>query len=195
MANQAWQITSPGKLSLNDLGDLPTPGKNEVLVRIHAAALNYRDILVTDHSPHYPLKAKPNLILGSDGAGVIEAIGTSSRWKKGDRVVIHANTWLTGLNPRDYVFERTLGGGDTDGTLRRWIIVGDEQLANAPAHLSLEEASTFFTAGVTAYRSIFHGGIDVGPGVTVLTQGTGGVSIYAIMVSGSAPSWLCKGQN
>lgn len=185
MANHAWQITSPGTLTLNDLGDIPKPGKNEVLLRIHAAALNYRDKLVTDHSPHYPLKTKPKLILGSDGAGIIEAVGAGSSWQKGDRVVVHANTWLTGHNPRDYVFEKTLGGGDVDGTLRRWMVVNDEQLFKAPANLSLEEASTFFTAGVTAYRSIFYGGIDVGPGTTVLTQGTGGVSMYAIMVSTS----------
>ena len=76
MANQAWQIASAGKLVLNDLGPLPTPGPKEILVRVHAISLNYRDILVADHDPAYPLKAKENLIPGSDAAGIVEGTET-----------------------------------------------------------------------------------------------------------------------
>jgi NADPH:quinone reductase-like Zn-dependent oxidoreductase len=93
MANQAWQITSPGNLVLKDLGPPPSPGPKEILVRIHAFALNYRDILNVDHDSDYPLTPKENLIPGSDAAGIIEAAGPDSRWKQGDRVVVHPNTW------------------------------------------------------------------------------------------------------
>jgi NADPH:quinone reductase-like Zn-dependent oxidoreductase len=75
MANQAWQIPSPGKLAIGDLGPIPKPQANQVLVRVHAASLNYRDRLVVDHNPSYPTKAKKNLIPGSDGAGIVEAVG------------------------------------------------------------------------------------------------------------------------
>ena len=186
MANQAWQIASPGILSLNDLETHPKPGPKETLVRIHAVAFNYRDVLVVDHNPAYPLQSAPNLIPGSDGAGVIEKTGAESKWKKGDKVIIHPNTWTTGTDNRDYKFDATLGGGNVDGTLRRWMLVSDEALIRAPNGLSMEEASTLYTAGVTAYRSLFYGGARIKPGMTVLTQGTGGVSCYGIMV-GSAP--------
>ena len=183
MANQAWQITSPGVIGLNDLGPIPRPQAKQALVRIHAASLNYRDRLVIDHSKDYPTIAKQNLIPGSDGAGVVEAVGEGSVWKKGDRVVLQLNSWITGVDPRDFDITKTLGGGDVDGSFRRWAVVSDEWLFKAPDGLSLEEVSTMYTAGVTAFRSLMCEDVQIGPGTTVLTQGTGGVSCYAIMVS------------
>ena len=153
-----------------------------MLVEIHAFALNYRDKLVIDHNAGYPLQAKPDLIPGSDGAGIVEDVGSGSVWKKGDRVVIHPNTWITGTDGRDFVFDKTMGGGNVDGTFRRFMVTSDDMLFRAPAELSFEEACTLYTAGVTAYRALFYGGARVQPGMTVLTQGTGGVSCYAIMV-------------
>lgn len=101
MSNQAWHITSPGVLSLQDLGpSLLKPGKKQVLIRIHAAAYNYKDKLVVDHSPHYPFKAKVDLVPCLDGAGVVEEAGPCSVWKKGDRVLIHPTSWLNGSDPR-----------------------------------------------------------------------------------------------
>jgi NADPH:quinone reductase-like Zn-dependent oxidoreductase len=187
MSNQAWQIASPGTLVLNSTGPPPTPAPNEVLVRMHAMSLNYRDILVTDHSPSYPLPSKPNLIPGSDGAGVIELAGSQSHWKAGDRVILHPNTWLSG-SPRNYVFEQTLGGAERDGTLQRFMCVDESYVVNAPGGMSLVEASTLFTAGVTAWNALCYGneegnGVGFLEGRTVLTQGTGGVSCYAIQVS------------
>ena len=82
MANQAWKITSPGTLTLKDLGPLPKPGQQEVVVRIHSFALNYRDKLITDQDPTYPLIAKQGLIPGSDRAGVVEEAGYGSKWNK-----------------------------------------------------------------------------------------------------------------
>ena len=185
MANQAWQITTAGTIGLRDLGPIPKPGSKQVLVRIHAVSLNYRDRVVIDHSPSYPVVAKENLIPGSDGAGVVEEPGPDSVWMKGDRVILQPNQWTSGYDERDFEIDKVLGGGDVDGSFRRWIVLNDNNLFKAPDTLTFEEACTVHTAGVTAFRSIFYGGVKVGPGTTVLTQGTGGVSCYAIMVTSS----------
>ena len=194
MSNQAWQIASLGTLVLNSTGPPPTPAPNEVLVRLHAMSLNYRDILVTDHSPSYPLPTKPNLIPGSDGAGTISLVGSGSasqHWRAGDRVILHPNTWLSG-SPRNYVFDQTLGGAERDGTLQRFMLIDERYVVKAPESMSLVEASTLFTAGVTAWNALCYGneegnGVGFLEGKTVLTQGTGGVSCYAIQVSSSLP--------
>ena len=184
MANQAWQITSAGTITLKDLTTLiDKPGPKQVLIRIHAVAFNYRDVLVADHSPNYPIQAKPDLIPCSDGAGIIEEAGHESIWTKGDRVIFHPNSWLSGADPRNFKLNEVSGGGDLDGTLRRWAVWDDARLIKAPAGLSMEEAATIFTAGVTAYAGLFHGPMKLEPGMTVLTQGTGGVSCYGIQVS------------
>ena len=152
MANQAWQIKSPGVLELTDLGpSLPKPGPQQVLVRIGAAALNYRDKLIVDHNPEYPILAKPNLVPCIDGAGTIEQAGEGSIWKKGDRVVIFPHTWLHGNDARSLNLKEIAGAGDLDGTLKRYIVWDDTKLVRAPATLSIEEASTLITAGLTAY--------------------------------------------
>ncbi|KAK3624300.1 hypothetical protein LTR56_021121 [Elasticomyces elasticus] len=186
MANQAWQITSAGVLSLNDLGSLPKPGPKQVQIRLHAVALNYRDVLIADRDPNYPLMAKQDLIPGSDGAGIIEETGPDSIWAKGDRVILHPNNWISGPDVRSLNLYEVAGGGEVDGTLRRWVVWGDDRLIKAPDGLSLEEASTMFTAGVTAYHALFHGPLKIEPGMTVLTQGTGGVSCYGIQLAAAA---------
>ena len=185
MANQAWQITTAGSIALRDLGPVPKPGNKQVLIRIHAVSLNYRDRVVIDRSPSYPVVAKENLIPGSDGAGTVEEAGPNSIWKKGDRVIIQPSEWTSGYDERDFEIDTVLGGGEVDGTFRRWIVSNDSNLFKAPDALTFEEACTVHTAGVTAFRSLFHGGVELQPRTTVLTQGTGGVSCYAIMVSGS----------
>lgn len=182
MANQSWQITAPGTLTLKDLGPTPHPGAKQALVRIQAVSFNYRDVLVVDHNLGYPVLAEPDLVPCSDGAGVIEETGPESRWKKGDRVIIHPSSWLTGSDARDFDLYGTMGAGKEDGTLRRYIVWDDEKLVRAPEGLSIEEATTLFTAGGTAWQALFYGLFKLQPGMTVLTQGTGGVSCYAIQV-------------
>lgn len=183
MANQAWQVTAPGELSLVDLATPSTPlGDLEVLVRMKAVALNFRDILVVNHNPKYPAPTSPNLVPCCDGAGVVEQAGPGSLWKKGDEVLIHPNSWLAGSDVRSFDPAKTLGSGTMQGTLRRWAVWRDDQLIAAPAGLSLAETSTLFTAGVTAWNVLMHGFLKLGPGMTVVTQGTGGVSCWAIMV-------------
>lgn len=183
MSNQAWQIASPGKLVLNDLSPIPSPGPKEVLVRVQAVSLNYRDIVIIDHSPDYPVRAKDHLVPASDAAGTIEAIGSSStKWKKGDQVIVAPNKWLEGNDPRDFDMQGVLGSGEHDGALQKYLVVDERYLIPAPKNWSLEEASTLWTAGVTAWRALVDGEPKFEKGVTVLTQGTGGVSCYAIQV-------------
>ncbi|KAK0259700.1 hypothetical protein LTS09_005542 [Friedmanniomyces endolithicus] len=185
MANQAWQLTAPGAITLNDLETpIPKPGSYQALVRIHAVALNPGDNLLANFSDKYPVKAKLGQILATDGAGVIEEPGPHSIWKKGDRVVIHPSKWLSG--PQENMTFDSFAGTTADGMLRRWLVWDDDRLFRAPSHLSLEEASTLFVAGVTAYRALFYGSFRPQPGMTVLTQGTGGVSCFAILFAKAA---------
>ena len=151
MANQAWQIKSRGKLELVDLGpSLPQPGPHQALVRIGAVSLNYRDKLVVDHSPDYPVAAEPNLVPCSDGAGIVEEVGEQSVWKKGDRVIVYFSTWLYGDDSRDWIMGEAAGSGSKDGTLRRYLVWDDDRLIRAPSTLSIQEASTISIAGLTA---------------------------------------------
>lgn len=182
MANSAWQISSPSVLTSSSSSLIPKPGRHQALVRIHAVSLNFRDILVLDHSTTYPISAKKDLIPCSDAAGIVEEAGEGSSWTKGDRVIPVPNTWVDGDN-RNYEFQKTAGGGEKDGFFAQWIVQDDALLVRAPENLSLVEAATLFTAGLTAFRALFFGPAVTEPGTTLLTQGTGGVSCFAIQVS------------
>lgn len=183
MANQAWQISSPSVLTLNTLSSpIPKAGPNQALIRVHAVSLNYREILILDHNPSYPGNHKKDLIPSADGAGVVEEAGEGSSWKKGDRVVLFPNNWLDG-SVRNFDFLTLFGCGAVDGTLRRWVVLDDAYIVKAPDNLSLVEASTLFTAGLTSFRALFEGLVKIEAGTTVLTQGTGGVSAFGIQAS------------
>ncbi|KAK4496579.1 hypothetical protein PRZ48_012559 [Zasmidium cellare] len=177
--NQAWQITTPNTLTLASLGPLPQPGPNQVLLRIHAVALNYRDTLIISHNPPTALPAKPNLIPCCDAAGTITQTGPSSRWSVGQNVIVSPHTWVRGSDDNDFSYEELLGGGAKDGTLRRWMVVGDEGVVRCPKGLDLVEASTLWTAGVTAWRALRYSGVELGAGRSVLTMGTGGLAAAA----------------
>ena len=151
MANEAWQIKSPGKLALVDLGlPLLKLGPKQALVRVGAVALNYRDKLVVASSPDYPIPPEPDLVPCSDAAGVIEEVGEGSVWKRGDRVVVFPNTWRSGSDSRDLNMREIAGAGDQEGMLRRFLVWDDARLVAAPDGLAIEEASTLITAGLTA---------------------------------------------
>lgn len=178
--NEAWQIVSPSTLQLNALSSsLPVPGRDQSLIRISFFALNFRDLLVIDHSPAYPLPTSPFLIPGSDACGIVYS---SSKFNKGDKVVIVPNTWLKGSDVRDYTFDEVLGGGDVQGTFRRWMVVDDERLVSVPDNLEMKEAAGLFTAGVTAMNALFYGPRALEKDQWLLIQGTGGVSCAGIQV-------------
>ncbi|EXJ85614.1 hypothetical protein A1O1_05980 [Capronia coronata CBS 617.96] len=175
-----------GNLYLSDNEAKPAaPGPRSALVRIKAAALNARDAMVIARSPAFPNVAKPHLIAGGDGAGVVEAVGPDSRWKIGDTVLLTTNLWVDG---DVLVMDRStsLGAGDQDGTLTEYAVLADDRLVPAPTHLSSAEAAALGLAAGTASNALFYGPQPFKKGMTVLTQGTGGVSCFAIQLASAS---------
>jgi NADPH:quinone reductase-like Zn-dependent oxidoreductase len=158
--------------------EMPAPSSNEVVVRIHAVSLNYRDVMFFKgvYNPDAKFPAVPL----SDGAGEVIAVGDRvSRWKIGDRVCpIFMQGWLEGaLTPQKA--RTSLGGGDLDGVLREYAAFDENGLVRIPDHLSYEEAATLPCAAVTAWHALVESG-RVKAGATILVLGTGGVSIFAL---------------
>jgi NADPH:quinone reductase-like Zn-dependent oxidoreductase len=162
--------------------DAPKPGHGQVLVRIRAASVNYRDILMISgkYSRNLPLP----LIPLSDGAGEIVEVGEGvSRWKPGDRVAgIFFQKWLGGKIDENAA--KSALGGAIDGVLAEFVVFHEEGLVAIPQHLSYEEASTLPCAGVTAWNALTSGGLTCGQ--SVLTLGTGGVSTFALQFAKAA---------
>lgn len=155
----------------------PEPGRGDVLVRIRAAALNRRDLLMV-LGKYDPLQPLP-LIPVSDGAGEVMEVGPGvTRVQVGDRVAgIFAQRWLAGeLTPEAYA--STLGG-PLPGMLAETAVLNEEGVVRVPDHLSWEEAATLPCAAVTAWSSLMTDG-HLQPGETVLVQGTGGVALFAV---------------
>jgi len=158
--------------------DNPRPAANEVVVKFHAASLNYRDLLFARGT--YNPKARFPAVPLSDGAGEVVEVGEAvTRWKSGDRVCpIFTQGWLDG--ERSPEKDRTsLGAGDLDGVLREFAAFHENGLVGIPEHLSFEQAATLPCAAVTVWNALVHFG-NLKAGDTVLTLGTGGVSIFAL---------------
>ena len=161
----------------------PQPGPGQVLVRMRAASLNYRDYLVAmgRYNPKMPLPRVPL----SDGAGEVIGLGTGvTRFAIGDRVAgSFMQSWLSGRYCDEYG-ESALGGA-IEGVLAEQIVIGETGLIAVPSHLSFEEAATLPCAGVTAWNALFENGA-IRAGETVLVQGSGGVSVFALQFAKAA---------
>jgi NADPH:quinone reductase-like Zn-dependent oxidoreductase len=176
----AWQISSFGIDSLEFAErPVPQPGPGEVLVRVHAISINYRDLLMVKGL--YNPKLKLPRIPCSDGAGEVAAVGDGvTRWKTGDRVAgIFMQNWLDG--PLTPAKAKGALGGDIDGMLAEYVVLRDTGLVKLPEHLSYAEAATLPCAAVTAWNALAAGSLK--PGATVLILGTGGVSIFALQLA------------
>ena len=158
--------------------DEPQPRAREVIVKFHAASLNYRDVLFHKgvYNPHARFPAVPL----SDGAGEVVAAGEEvTRWKVGDRVcTIYYPDWLDGASPTR-VSRRSPGDGELEGVLREYGALHEDALVRVPEHLSYEDAATLSCAGVTAWNALVRVG-SLKAGDAVLTLGTGGVSVFAV---------------
>ncbi len=156
----------------------PTPGSGEVVVRVRAASLNYRDLMMVTglYNPKQPLP----LIPLSNGAGEVAAVGEGvTRVKVGDRVAgIFTQAYLDGAYDPNYWRTSTLGG-PLPGMLAEYALLSEEGVVPIPEHLSFEEAATLPCAAVTAWNGLFVAG-NLKAGETVLVQGTGGVSLFAL---------------
>jgi len=177
---RAWQISSFGVDSLEFVErPTPTPGPGEVLVGVCAISFNFRDLMMIrgDYNPKMKLPRIPC----SDGAGEVVAVGEGvTAWKPGDRVAgIFMQNWLDG--PLMPMRARGALGGDVDGMLTDHVVLKETGLVEIPEHLSYQEAATLPCAAVTAWNALAAG--DLKPGGTVLIQGTGGVSIFALQLA------------
>jgi len=156
----------------------PQPGANEVVVKFHAASLNYRDLLFVKGL--YKPKARLPAVPFSDGAGEVVAAGANvKKWQVGSRVCpIFTQAWIEGSLTAEKR-RTTLGAGDVEGVLREYGAFDENGLVEIPEHLSFEQAATLPCAGVTAWNALIVSG-QVKAGDSVLTLGTGGVSVFAL---------------
>jgi len=159
--------------------DIPTPGARQVLVRITAASLNYRDLLTRGDVSG----SRQGLVPLSDGAGTVVAVGRGvTGWRLGDRVSpAFFPTWLDGRFSTAHL-AHALGGGGTDGVLADHVLADETALVAVAAHLTDVEAATLPCAGVTAWHALFERG-NLQAGETVLVQGTGGVALFGLQLA------------
>ncbi|MGE5565588.1 MAG: zinc-dependent alcohol dehydrogenase family protein [Parcubacteria group bacterium] len=174
-AIQIRQPASLDNLTLVDMAEPAAPGPGEVTVRLHASSLNYHDYVVVIGGIPTPEGRIPM----SDGAGVVEAVGEGvTEFKVGDPVVsTFFPDWLEGEVP-DRGFTRVPGDG-IDGYARERVTMPATAFTRQPEGYSHAEAATLTCAGVTAWRALVPNG-NLKAGETVLVQGTGGVSIFAL---------------
>lgn len=177
---KAFTTLGDGIAALN-LGERPTPlpGRDEILVKMTAAALNFRDLLVINgtgtwkpHAPRIPV---------SDGVGVVVAAGEAvTRFRKGDRVIaIFSPKWLDG----GFAFEKgvgQLGGAEADGVISECRVFNEQAVVGVPGHLADVEAAALPVSAVTAWHAD-HRRSNVQSGDRVLIQGTGGLSLFAML--------------
>jgi NADPH:quinone reductase-like Zn-dependent oxidoreductase len=160
-----------------DERDVPAPDGREILLRMQAWSLNYRDLLVSEG--RYGRGQKPDVVPLSDGAGEIVAVGDEvTRWRMGDRVMpIFMPNWIAGP-PHAQRIAGALGG-PADGVLAEYVVVSESSVVSIPEHLSWAQAATLPCAAVTAWHAVVTHG-RTAPGQLVLTLGTGGVSLFVL---------------
>jgi NADPH:quinone reductase-like Zn-dependent oxidoreductase len=175
-----------GSTSLEDLhpGERPEPkpGPSDVVVRIRATSLNYRDHAIL--TGKYRVALEHDTIPLSDGAGEVVAVGPAvTRFRPGDRVVsTFFQVWIDGAPPKN----RGALGAPLDGTLAEYVMLHEDGWVAMPKSLSFEEAATLPCAGPTAWNALMNVGSRVKPGDTVLCLGTGGVAMFALQFARAA---------
>lgn len=159
-------------------------GAREVRVRVRAVSLNFRDLMMVRgvYNPNLKRPAVPC----SDGAGEVVEVGSEvTRVKVGDRVMgIFMQGWLAGPPEAEYG-ATALGGGGPKGMLAESVVLHEDGVVQIPEGLSFDEGATLPCAAVTAWNALFEHD-DLKPGEVVVTQGTGGVSIFAIQFAVAA---------
>ena len=161
--------------------DRPALGAGDVRIRVGAVSLNYRDIMVARGSK----KRARRIVPASDGAGEVLEVGSQVKnIAVGDRVAAaFFPTWLTGALAE--VHHANALGGSLDGMLAEEVVLPEQAWVKIPPRYSFEQAATLPCAGVTAWHALFEAAI-VRPGETVLVQGGGGVSTFALQLARSA---------
>jgi len=182
---KAIELQAPGGIDNLRLVErpMPEPGRQEMIIKVKATALNYRDVEIARGSYHTAF-ALP-LIPLSDGVGEVVAVGAEvTRFKIGDRVCgTFWQRWVGGgFAMAEPSYQR---GGPIDGLLSEFARLDEQAAVLAPPHLSDVEAATLPCAAVTAWHALFTEG-QLKPGETVLSLGTGGVSLFAVQFASAA---------
>ncbi len=178
------RVGSPASLDTLLPATMEDPGQpkaGEIRVRLQASSLNYHDFAVVCGM----IPAEAGRIPMSDGAGVIEAVGDGvTQFKAGDLVVsTFFPEWLDGIPPATAF--RGVPGDGLDGYAREAVVTPQHWFTRVPQGYSAAEAATLTCAGLTAWRALFVDG-SVQPGSTVLVQGSGGVSVFALQFAKAA---------
>jgi NADPH:quinone reductase-like Zn-dependent oxidoreductase len=181
---RAIQLRAPASLDnlvLADLADPGDPGPGEIRVRLTASSLNFHDFAVVAGM----IPTIENRIPMSDGAGTVEAVGEGvTDYRVGDPVVsLFFPDWNDGPVPAAAL--TNVPGDSTDGYARDVVVTPQHWFTPAPKGYSAAEAATLTCAGLTAWRALFVDG-DTRPGSTVLIQGSGGVSVFALQFAKAA---------
>ena len=181
------QITGKGGLDTLSVieTDTPTPAAGQVLVRWHASSLNFHDYLVAKGAIPVPDGRVPM----SDGAGVIEAVGEGvSRWQVGDQVMsLFFPNWLDGVPTLDRT--SAISGETADGFAATHSVQSEQSLTSIPKGYSFAEAATLPCAALTAWRALVVEG-NIKAGDSVLVEGTGGMSIFALQMAKAAGAYV-----
>ena len=178
-----FQLDNPQGIESLELVELdePKPGAYQILVRIRATSLNYRDLMVVE-GRYARGASKPNLVPLSDGAGEVVALGDgATRFNVGDRVCgIFMQRWIGGSITADA--QASALGGAIDGMLSEYVVLHEDGVVRLPVYLSFEEGATLPCAAVTAWHALVpQGGLTAGQSVLVL--GSGGVSVFALQIA------------
>ena len=183
---KAYVLSEPGKGEWTQLTRPdPSPGYGEVLIGVRAASLNYRDLMQVKGL--YPGLPKKEFIPLSDGSGDVLAAGQGvTEFKAGDRVSGNFfQSWRSGPQKLGS-FRGSDLGGTLDGMLAEKVVLRAAGVVKIPASYTHEEAATLPCAALTAWHSLFEATAPLNPGSTVLTLGTGGVSIFAFQFAKAA---------
>jgi NADPH:quinone reductase-like Zn-dependent oxidoreductase len=181
MPDRHWQLTPDGsayRLVLTER-PRPEPAAGEVLIRIRAVSLNYRDLINLRNAAGRNVGGR---VPASDGAGEVVAVGPNvTAWRPGDRVAgCFFPTWTDG--PFEMRHHQHDLGGTIDGVLAEQVLLPADGIVRVPDYLSFEEAATLPCAAVTAWSALVdRGGLQADQ--TVLALGTGGVSTFALQIA------------
>lgn len=195
-ANRMFRLQQAGSIDQLKMTEesIPEIGRNEVLVRVKATSLNYRDLALVEGN--YPGRLNDNTVQLSDGAGeIIQAGPDVRRFKVGDRVAGNfTREWFSGKRAPGYIEPY---GSHSDGWLMDYKAIHPEELVKLPDHLTYEQGAALPCAAVTAWNAL-NGPSPLEPGDTVLTLGTGGVSVFTVqfakalgiqVISTTSSSW------
>jgi NADPH:quinone reductase-like Zn-dependent oxidoreductase len=179
-----WAYEYSGSISLDNLRKVdrpdPVPGPSQVVLRMLAFGLNYRDLAIA--GGHYHVGVSPPLVPFSDGVGEVVATGPAvTRFARGDLACpIYLPDWISGPVRAESGNRRL--GGPTDGVFVEYMCIDEQEAVRAPAHLGAEEAASLPVTAVTAWHQLYTVG-NLAPGETLLVQGTGGVSTAALQLA------------